>query len=233
EGGAAGILREGGRGRSGARTNLWNVLVAAEVALALVLLVASGLLIRSFTHILAVDPGFDTEGILTVDLSLPATLYPNDTSIAQYHVTLLDHLRALPGVEAAGLINHLPLGGVRINGALEVDGAPDAGAYADYRAASAGYFEALGMRAVRGRTFDDTDRIGGPHTAVVNEEFARRFLGGREPIGTVLRNLSNDAFYYGDAPLTIVGVVSDVRHGGLLETAAPEVYVNAAQRGFR
>src|SRR5690606_1728734 len=63
EGGAAGILREGGRGRSGARTNLWNVLVAAEVALALVLLVASGLLIRSFTHILAVDPGFDTEGI--------------------------------------------------------------------------------------------------------------------------------------------------------------------------
>jgi predicted permease len=233
EGTAAGVLREGGRGAAGGRTRMWNALVAAEVALALVLLVASGLLIRSFSRILAVDPGFTSDGVLTVDLELPTALYPTDAAVAQYHVALLEELRAVPGVDAAGLINHLPLAGVRINGGLDIDGLPDAAAYADYRAASAGYFDALGIRVVRGRGFDETDRSGGPHAAVVNEQFVSRFLAGRDPIGTVLRNLSNDSFRYGDAPLTIVGVVADVRHGGLLAAPAPEVYVNAAQRGFR
>ena len=228
------VLREGGRGAAGpARGRLWNVLVAMEVALALVLLVGSGLLIRSFRQVITVDPGFDARGVLTADLALPNAVYPNDTAVARFHERLLDALKPVPGIEQLGVINHLPLSGSSINGSLEIEGSGESSDYADYRVASEGYFEAMGIPVVRGRAFNARDRIGTPTVALINRTAAQHYFAGDDPVGKRIRNLANEGGYYGDEWLTIVGVVGDVRHAGLLAEPRREVYVSAMQRGLR
>jgi putative ABC transport system permease protein len=230
----ASVLREGGRGTAGpVGGRLWNVLVAGEVALALVLLVGAGLLVRSFAQVMAVDPGFDARDVLTAELSLPSSIYPGDTAVARFHGRLLDELRSVPGVASAGVASHLPLGGARINGSFEIEGQGEDSGYADYRVATDGYFQAMGIPVLEGRAFDERDVIGAPTVAVINRAAALRFFSGVEPVGRRIRNLANDEWYYGDEWITIVGVVGDVRHGGLLSDAYPEVYVSARQRGLR
>jgi putative ABC transport system permease protein len=235
EGTTADTMRQGGRGSAGpARGGLWNALVIAEVALALVLLIGSGLLVRSFRQVLAIDPGFEPDGVLTAQLSLPGAVYPTDTTVAAFHGRLLAELRALPGVDAAGVISHLPLGGASISGALEIEGKGEDSGYAAYRVASDGYFEAMGIPIVRGRGFTDRDVVGTPTVALLNETAARTMFPDADAIGRRIRDLSNESWYYGrEEWLTIVGVVGDVRHGALLSEPAPEVYVSARQRGMR
>ena len=234
-------LTEGEVGRSlvtrgvaqGARVRSWNVLVAGEVALAVLLLVGAGLLMRSFARVLRVEPGFDGRGVLTVALSLPQAKYPGDTAVAAAYAALLPELRALPGVGEVGVVNRLPLTGGGLNGGLEIDGRGKG--YATYRAASGGYFRALGIPLRRGRLLDDAlDRAGAPDAAVVSQSFADRYLGGEDPVGRRIRNLANDSFHYGTARwLTIVGVVGDVRDRSVTADVEPTVYVAAAQRPFR
>ena len=229
----AATLREGGRGGVGARAGVWNALVITEAALALVLLVSSALLLRAFVHTLDADPGFEPAGVVVAGLSVPTTRYPNDTTIAVLHARILDAARAVPGVESAGMVSHLPFGGSGVNGGLRILGAPDAEPYADYRVASAGYFETLRIPLLRGRAFDDRDRIGTETVALVSRSFADRFLAEGDPVGRQLADLSNDSWYYGrESPVTIIGVVDDVLHRGFLAPPAATVYVCACQRAY-
>ncbi len=141
-----------GRGNAGAyHRGLWSFLVGSEVALAVLLLVGSGLLIKSFWEVLSVHPGFDSEDLLTVQVSLPASKYPDDQSKAQFHQAFLQQIAETPGVTGAGIINHLPLSGVRMSGQFLMEGRVDEEAGADYRIVDRGYFDAR-RAGSRGRT---------------------------------------------------------------------------------
>jgi putative ABC transport system permease protein len=229
-------IRSGSRGNTGGRSRLWRSLLGFEVALAIVLLTGSGLLLRSFADVLRIDPGFAGDPVLTVEVALPLTKYDTYDRMAGYYAALLDDLATLPGVEAAGLIQHLPFGGVDWSGSFELEGrgsSAEAGLYGHYRVASAGYFEAMGIPVIEGRAFDRADRDGTLPVAVVNQALARRAWPGESPVGKRVRDLANEPGAYRQEWLTIVGVVGDVRHGGLLDDPSPEIYVNVLQRPDR
>jgi predicted permease len=227
-------LRAAGRGNSGmSRTGWWGALVGGQVALAVVLLVGSGLLIRSFLRVTSVDPGFRAENVLTADISLPESEYATDAGVAGFLRTVLGELARVSGVESVGVINHLPMGGFSINGSLDVEGGAPEGGYAAYRIASADYFESLDIPVVAGRTFEDTDDAGTPDVVIVNQAAAKELWPGVNPLGKRIRNLANDRHVYGDRWLTVIGVVGDVRHTRLTSPPVPEVYVHFMQRPAR
>lgn len=233
---AAEALRSGGRPGSGPhRRGPWGLLVGSEVALAVLLLVGSGLLIKSFSEILRVDPGFQTENVLTVDLALPESEYAEDEHAAAYYRNLTDDLSAVPGVEEVGVVNHLPLGGVAWNGSFWIEGRGEAVGATDYRVASAGYFEALDIPLVRGRLFDSGDQPGSTPVVLISRGLAERYWPGENPIGQRIGDLANEPLRYrGENDwLTIVGVVGDVHHRSLLIDPKPAVYVNILQRPAR
>ena len=211
-------LAEGGRqGAPGGRTRLRHALVAVEVALALLLLVGSGLLVRSFLKVLAVDPGFDAAHVLTLQTSVPGDTYGTPAQAADFYQRFLDRARQLPGVEHAALINAPPLGG-DANGAFLYDGQSFddirgnwAAQSAFYRVASDDYFRTMGIPIVRGRAFTDRDRVGAEPVAVINQAMAREVLAGRDPLGQRIRFAGMDSV---NPWLTIVGVAGDVRHRG-------------------
>ncbi len=229
-------LTEGGRGAAApTRARIRAVLVTAEVAVALLLLVGSALLIRSFANVMAVDVGFDTRGAITATLAVPGSKYPDAPRSALFYDGLLDRVRRLPGIAAAGAVNQLPLGGGDFGGSFQFEGvaagrdrsdAPSAG----YRVATPGYLEAMKVRLLRGRTLLDSDRAGTQPVAVVNDAFVRRYLPHTNPLGVRFR-------YFGMDPVnpvfTIVGVVRDVHHRSLVRAVAPEVFVSAYQQPFR
>lgn len=234
-GGVADAVRGGNRGNSadGGR-GPWSTLVGAEVSMALLLLVGSGLLLKSFWRVVAVDPGFEPAGVLTADLSLPAAKYADDEATAGFFRRFLESVRGVPGVTAVGIVNHLPLGGARINGRFEIEGrSADDGGYADYRVVNGGYFEAMGIPLIRGRSFDERDHADAPHAVVVNQSLVQRYWRGEDPLGKRIRNLANDSWIYGDRWLTVIGVVGDVHHRGLTTDPPPELYVHYAQRPAR
>jgi putative ABC transport system permease protein len=214
----------------GIRRGPWPYLVATEVALALVLLVGSGLLIRSFWAVLSKDPGYRTHGVLTVDVSLPASVYRSDSDVSTALVRLRSQLAALPGVAVAGGTVSLPLATQGMNGAMQVEGQADWDGYAEYRVVLPGYFKSMGIAVGTGRVFDERDRYGDAQVAVVNQVLADRYWPGENPIGKRLRGTTNDR--YPDW-LTVVGVVGDVRHRSLTAQPRAELYVDAVQRPDR
>jgi putative ABC transport system permease protein len=229
-------IRSGTRGNTGSRSRLWRSLIGVEVALAIVLLTGSGLLLRSFAGVVRIDPGFVADPVLTVEVALPLTKYDTYDRMAGYYAALLDDLATVPGVEAAGLIQHLPFGGVDWAGSFELEGrgsSDETGLYGHYRIASAGYFEAMGIPVLEGRAFTRADQQGTLPAAVINETLARRGWPGEPPVGKRVRGLANEPGAYADEWLTIVGVVGDVRHAGLLDDPSPEIYVNVLQRPAR
>jgi putative ABC transport system permease protein len=229
-------LAEGGRsGAAPMRSRVRGLLVAAEVAVALVLLVGAGLLIRSFVKVVSVDPGFDTGGGLVASMSVPATKYPDAPRSALFYSGLMERLRQLPGVAAAGAVTQAPFSGADHNGAFEIEGQPaaqDAKAlpYAGYRVATPGYLEAVGIPLLEGRALNEGDREGAVPAAVVNQSFARQFLPGRDPIGVRFKFRGMDRV---NPVFTIVGVAGDVHHRSLVEAAQPEVFISAYQQPFR
>lgn len=228
------VLRTGGRGTTGgASERIWPILLTTQAMFAVALLIGAGLLLRSFTAISRVDPGFRSTGVATAALELTESSYPDDIATARYFDQALASLQAAPGVRAAGVTNHLPLGGAGINGDFEIEGRTQASGYADYRVASGGYFRAMSIPLLQGRLFDDRD---GPETgdvAVINQALAERDWPGASPVGHRIRRLANDRFVYGDRWLTIVGVVGNVRHGDLTRVPDPAIYVDYRQRPFR
>ena len=224
------VLQEGGRGHSGGRgaRRLLNLMVSAEVALALVLLVAAGLLIRSYRNLNDVDPGFRIDNVVSVGLSLPELLYRDRGSQVQLYHELVDRVAGLPGVQAAGAVSALPMSTVGMDFDLpfQIEGAPvlpqTDRPRSEYRAVIPGYFEALGIPLKRGRLIDAVDREESRPVMVINETMARTHFPGIDPIGQFL-----------EVPMAgsieIVGVVGDVRHRGLGSEPRPEMFASYQQ----
>jgi putative ABC transport system permease protein len=221
------VMQETGRGMTASRRSrrLSDVMVAAEVALALVLLVGAGLLVRSFVNLTSVSPGFRTSRVVSLEIVLPDTRYANGASKREFYSALIDGVRALPGVTHAGAVSALPLSplGTQFDIPFTIDGliasSPSDRPRAAYRAVIAGYFEAMAIPIVKGRVFDGFDgRENGPRVAIVNETVAKRYFAGVDPLNQhVKMPMAGD--------LTIVGVAGDVKHDGLQLAAKPEVFV--------
>jgi putative ABC transport system permease protein len=202
-----------------------RALVVVQVALALVLMVGAGLLLRSMQHLLAVPAGFDPTNVLTLQVQTAGQRFRNPSAVHQFFVRALDAVRQVPGVAAAAATTQLPLSGdedvwgVRFeSGAATED--PDGYRYA----VSPGYFEAMGIRLVSGRLLNDRDVADAPPAAVINESFARRRLPGVDPIGRRLQIGPNSAPWF-----TVVGVVADTRHASLALRPADIVYMTSEQ----
>ena len=247
-----GALAEGGRGQAGTQSSqrLGSTIVVAQLAITLVLLVGAGLLGRSLLRVLSVNPGFRTERILTMDVAMPfQSLGAQGDDAAgrirqlSFENELFARLRAIPGVEEVGAANAMPLDEGLANGLfVEMNSSEipkkteDFGKLfhdtartgeADYCAASAGYFKALGIPLIRGRMFDERDTENAPHVALISQSLAQKKWPGQDPIGHTVEfgNMDGDLRL-----LTIVGVVGDTREDSLEKPANPTIYVNILQR---
>jgi predicted permease len=239
-------LVDGARGQTaGASTErVGRIIVAAQLATTVVLLIGAALLGRSLLRVLSVDPGFRTDGIVTMDLAMP---YSDDPvahgRLAPFYADVFERLRAIPRVNEVAAVNAVPLDGGLPDGMFLLM-APgdmprsmselgsrfqqkDRTGTADYCAASPGYFHALGIPLIRGRLFDDRDRPDQPHVAVISESLVRARWTGANPIGQAIEfgNMDGDL-----RPLTIVGIVGDTHEYGLEQPPRPTVYVDLMQR---
>ncbi|HEV8702061.1 MAG TPA: ABC transporter permease [Candidatus Polarisedimenticolia bacterium] len=216
-------LRDDGRNATAGRgrSRVLGALAVTQVALSLVLLTGAGLLIKSLWTLLRVDPGFRAERVLTLDLALPESRYPDEGRMFAFYTSLLDRLDALPGVQSAGAVNILPLSGSNSCDGFSVIEHPPAAVgrqpCAEARYSTPGYFPALGIPLVRGRSFTEADDGNAPRVALINQAMARLFFPGEDPIGKHV--------VYNAAPRAIVGIVGDVRHFGLDTEAPPEFYL--------
>jgi putative ABC transport system permease protein len=211
----------GGRGARRARHGL----IVAEVALAMMLTLGAGLLLRSFVNLQRVDPGVDAGVVITMRLTLPQEKYRSGEAITAFFEELARRVEALPGVERAGLASQFPPRAflrlrVLVDGVAAPGGQTLPTTYAAI--ASSGYFQAIGMRLRAGRLFDARDRAGAPPVAIVNETFVSRYLEGRAPLGARIRigNKPEES-----APAELVGVVADTVNAGAASRPMPEVFV--------
>jgi putative ABC transport system permease protein len=226
-------MRDGSRSSVGGARRTTRVLVTAQVALAVTLLVVAGLLVRTLGAIQRLDPGFEMDNVLTAVVTLPDAM-PADAA-ARWVEQAVEHARRLPGVVTVGATSRLPFAGSRWNPnrGLEIEGqqAPgdDAGRWAVDYAVTPGLVEALRIRLIEGRTFTAGDGAGAPAVAIVNQAMVRRFWQGRSPLGARLRR--------GDDPpgqwRTVVGVVADVRNDDADQPPLPYLYVPHAQQPTR
>jgi putative ABC transport system permease protein len=230
-GGVGAVLKEGGRTSAGARGHrIRGALLVAEVALSLVLLVGAALLLRSFARLTHVDPGFAAEQVLSFAVALPQTAYPEEPQRIAFFDRLLDKLRSMPGVRAAGMVQQMPIRGdyvlsFTIQGRPQPEGGIDPSA--NYRVVSPGYFESLSIPLVRGRMFTPRDTSTAPKVAVIDEAFAARHFAGEDPIGRGL-DIGNGT----DGFFEIVGVVGSVHYEGLDAAPRPTMYVPFAHDVF-
>jgi putative ABC transport system permease protein len=229
------VIDEGGRGSASPfRGRIRSALITAEVAVALLLLVGSALLIKSFWNVINVDTGFNASGVITAEMVLPGNKYPDETRTAGFYQRALPAVRALPGVAAAGAINAFPLTGSDMGGGFyfENDADPRASTRAaGYRVVTDGYFAAMGVPLIKGRGIGDSDVAGKDIVAVVNQDFVNQYLPNEDPLGKQFRYFGMDSM--NDPLMTIVGVVGNVRHRSLVRKSAPEVYVSYLQRPSR
>jgi len=222
----------GGRGAiGGGRLRARGLLIGTEVALAVALLAGAGLLLKSLRTLLAEDPGFRADGVLTADLSLPPTTYTDTARVASYYRQLLASVATLPGVTSAGVINAIPIGGGGGNSRFAVDGGAELIGDTDYRVVDSAYFRTMGIPLVMGRSFAAGDGPGAEHVTVINRAMAQKFWPGTSPLGHRIRFPGMDD--HGKLWLTVVGVVGDVRSEGLDTPAAPASFVYYAQRPER
>jgi putative ABC transport system permease protein len=217
------VLKEGARGSTGPRRRIFrNVLVVAETALALMLLVGSGLLLESFARLRGLDPGFRADHVLTVHMDVPPTKYSDFNRRSQFFADVLTRVRALPGVKTAGFTSALPLtwdGGTNSFIPEHIAPRPEVTWDANDRVVTPGYFEAMRIPLRRGRLFRDSDGPNAPPVAIINETMARKFWPGEDPIGKRFK-LDADGAPWRE----IVGVVADVRQMRLAQPPRQEMY---------
>jgi len=202
-------------------------LVIAEVALAVAITTGAVLLLRSFVSVTNVNPGFETSQLLTWQMNIPQHLTNANDRLAFYR-DFFARMEALPGVVSVGGTTRVPLGSTSVTTSVQIEGRPVPAAElpeVQFRRAMHNYFEAMGIPIRRGRNFDPNDGPTAPPVAVINETMARRLFPNQEPLGQHVRT--------GPAPTgtwtTIVGVIGDIRHGGLEEVPQPEMYINYLQ----
>ncbi len=226
-----GVLKEGGRGVSvGARHFGRHSLVVAEIALALILLAGAGLLIRSFTRLQSVHPGFDPQNAVMVSFSVPATKYPDGPKQYVLADAVVKRFAALPGVKAVGATQVLPFSGNDYVLSFLIDGrppvAPSDQPSTNYFSITPDYFKAMGIPLLRGRPFNEQDREGAARVAIINKSFADQFFPNEDPIGKRISTSGPDAWS------EIVGIVGDVKTSGLDQDTVVQSYEPLAQQPF-
>jgi putative ABC transport system permease protein len=219
-------LKDGGRSPAGVRRTLRVALVVSEIALASLLLVAAGLTLRSFQSVLNLPPGFQTKGILTASVALPASRYREEPSLLAAFDQIEEKLRSLPGVRAVGATTHLPLSGRDSRRGVGIEGrtpTPDVPTRAHPRAVTPGYFQAIGITLLAGRPFTAADSATAPKVAIVNDTMAKRYWPDSSPVGKRMRLGGTNEW------IDVVGVVADVKHWGLEAAVNPELYLPLPQ----
>jgi putative ABC transport system permease protein len=219
----SGVLKEGGRQtNAGGSHRLRSGLVMTEIALAVVLLVGAGLLLKSLVRLLKTDPGFNPQNVLTMTVVLPAAKYTEAISQINFQDQLRERVQALPGVSGAGTVNILPLqpGNTTVVN-VEGDPIPPRGQEleANIRTVSDNYFQTLGVPVISGREFDSRDKADAPQVVIIGKTMADRLFAGRDPIGRRLKYSGIEA-----PPLNIVGVVGNVKITGLDQETRPVIY---------
>jgi putative ABC transport system permease protein len=232
-------LKEGARGGSDTAKHgrMRGILVVAEVAVALVLLVAAGLSIQTFWRMQAVNPGFDAHNVLTMKFELPGARYPTDPQVAQFTRQLLANLEAIPGVRSASMINPLPLSNNYMGLLFGIEERPVANTERPATAFSVvqpGYFRTMGIPLKAGRDFTPQDTLKSPLVIIVNETIAKEYFPNENPIGKRIQpTISNDPTPGSPEPMReIVGVVGDVKQTGLSRKPEPQVYAPEGQLPF-
>ena len=194
------------------------VLIAAEMAVSLLLLAAAGLLLRSFTRVMQVDPGFDSHQVAIFTISPPTTL-GKDRQIAMFQ-QVEERLRAIPGVTQVGAVNRLPLSPGNSSRSIQIPGRTEK-ISVDLRVSTPGYFRAVGIPLLGGRDFTDADKAEAPAVAVINQELVRRYFKGEDVLGRT--------FTIGDTPIRIVGVIGNEHYISLDSPLRPEAYLPLPQ----
>jgi putative ABC transport system permease protein len=225
-------LKDAGRGSTegGRRQIIRSSLVVLEVALALVLLVGAGLMIKSFLRLQKVDPGFNPDNALAVEISLPQKKYSENAQQAAFYNQLIEKVAALPGAQAVGATCALPLEDDFVLGFM-IEGRPP---YppgdepsTNYYSVSKDYFPAMGMQLLRGRLFTDSDTKDSPHVVIINETMAKKFFPDEDPIGKRIHVTMGPVTYR-----EIVGIVGDVKQYGLDQETPPQTYEPFLQQPF-
>ena len=205
-------------------------LVVAELALAVVLLLAAGLLVRSFNKLMAIDLGFNRENVLTTRISLPRSVYKEEPQTQAFYDNLLQRVKSLPGVQSAGMINHTPLSGFGIIAFIGIEGHPHLDREKDppigIGTVSSDYFQTMGIPLLSGRTYDARDGEDGQKVAIVNQVFANRFFADGNVLG---KRVSFGCEESEGNCRTIVGVVGNIRQESITDAVTPEIYLPFAQ----
>jgi putative ABC transport system permease protein len=220
-------LKEGSRGSTGGRRWLRESMVALEVAASLILLIGAGLLIRSFTRLEGADPGFRADAVLTAQMILPTAQYKQPAQLGAFQKSLLERVRSLPGVLKADAINFMPFSNVYSASSFTIVGHPfnpnDPSPVVIQSRTGPNYFEAMGIRLIRGRAFNAADDLGTTPVAVIDETTAKKFFANLDPIGLQVSSpLPN-------VNCTVVGIVGAVKYRDLSAPPEPIIYYSAAQ----
>ena len=212
-------LKQGGRGiPAAARPWLLSVLTVVETAIALLLLIGTGLMLKSFVRLRDVHPGFNAHGVLGMSILLPESVYRTVEQRKAFHREVLDRLRSTPEVAHAALVNCRPLSVDMLGGSFHIENHPDSDVFASNPVVSPGYFQTMGIPLLRGRDFSDQDRNQALPVAIISRSLTHRFFAGEDPIGERI-NAGPDPWF------TIVGIVGDVRQECLGAEPPPTIYV--------
>ncbi|MGI8995218.1 MAG: ABC transporter permease [Pyrinomonadaceae bacterium] len=230
--GLTGTLKEGGRGSAvgGGIRSARSLLVITQIAVALVLLVGAGLMVRSFSRLLDVNPGFRTENVLTMQVALPATKYREPQQRRAFFQELVERIKALPGTESVGAVSHLPLGGGVTSFTFGIEGRPAPpgvmNPHTDGRVATPDYLPTMQIPLLRGRHFTERDNADARQVAIIDETLARVYFPGEDPVGKRVTFEGTD-----ENPIwrEIVGVVGAIRHRGLDAELKAQLYYPHAQ----
>ena len=223
-------MKEGGGNATtgGGRRRFRSGLVVAEMALAVVLLIGAGLMLRTLWSLQRIDLGFNPSGVLTMRIALPQATYREPMQVVEFYSRLMERIRAVPGVAAAGAARSLPLASTIGDFGLRIDGyvpPPGTNAKGDWQIATDGYLQAMGERVIRGRGIAPGDTADSQLVGLINEEMARLYWNGRDPIGGRFRiGGANDRPW-----VTVVGVVRAVRHNGVTDVVKEKFYVPHTQ----
>jgi putative ABC transport system permease protein len=209
-----------------------NAFLISEVALAFVLVVSTGLLVRTVFSMSAADAGFVSDGVLTFQVSLPSAKYAETAQMTELYRRLLEAMRVVPGVASAGLVSEVPMGGATDGTSIRIPEHPRTSenehSFANYLFASPGYFSTLGTPLIRGRDFLATDTLASPQVTVINRSMAEKYWPGEDPIG---KEVGVESTKW--PTRVIVGIVADVKRASLREDPDPEMYVPYTQNEIR
>jgi len=217
------LKSSGNRSATGRLKGVRTALVAIEVALALVVLASAGLMIKSLSKLVTVDPGLDPDNVLMATIALPQPNFYGPPVRARFCTDAIERVSTLPGVVSVGAISHVPLSGANAGRAFNVEGLtlpPGQVATANYRLTCPGYFKAMGIPILKGRDFDLRDTTSSQGVVIINEETARKYWPGADPVGRRITAGSDD----NPRIMTVVGVVANVRHFGLDNSARREMF---------